>query len=51
MLIKLLTYFFNILIGRLPEDKKKQLWEGFNKLLTEAVKAGAEGAIKGAMKK
>ena len=50
MLLMLLDKLFGILIGKLPKDKKKELKEGFIKLLKEAVKAGAEGAAKGLKK-
>lgn len=47
MIIKLLTFLFNKVIGELPEDKRKELMEAFNKVMTEAVKATTEGAIEG----
>lgn len=47
MIIKLLKFFFNKLIGNLPEEDRKVLWVKFNQLLESA----AEGAVKGAMKK
>jgi hypothetical protein len=50
MIIKLLTLLFNTLIGKLPEDTKKELEGKFTSLITEVVKAGAKGAVEG-MKK
>lgn len=50
MILKLLTFLFESLIGRLPENKRKELADKFTDLLTEVVKASAEGAIKGMAK-
>lgn len=49
MIIWLLKKSFAILIGKLPEDTKRKLWLDFNELLKEAIKAGAEGAVAGAI--
>lgn len=51
MIIKLLTFLFGKIIGNLPEDKRKELWNKFTTLLDEAIKAAAAGAVQGAMKK
>ena len=48
MLIILIRKLFNVFIGKVPEGKKEQLKEDFEKLLSSVVKAAAEGAVKGA---
>lgn len=47
MIIKLLSWLFNKVIGNFPEEKKDYFWLRFNQLMAEVVKAGAEGAVKG----
>lgn len=49
MIIKLLGFLFKKVIADLPEEKKRELWVKFSILMTEVVKAAAEGAAEGAM--
>lgn len=51
MIIYILKKFFKIVIGNLPEEKKRELWIKFNILLEEVVKAAAAGAVSSVMKK
>lgn len=46
MIIKLLTSLFNILIGKLPDDKKEELKNAFGELIKQAVAGAVQGAIK-----
>lgn len=49
MIINILKFLFNKLIGQLPEATKRKLWFDFNDLLREVAKAAAEGAVAGAI--
>jgi len=51
MLIKLLKFLFGKLIGSLTPEQKREFWEKFNILISEATKAAVAGAIEGATKK
>ena len=46
MMLKLLKAVFEVVIGKLPEDKKQQLREDFLKLAAAITKAFAEGAVR-----
>lgn len=46
MIIFLLKKLFGVLIGKLPEEQKKELWSKFLELLSVAIKSAAEGAVK-----
>jgi len=50
MIIKLLKYLFNNVIGRLPEAEREKYREQFNELLECIIRAAAEGAVRGAKK-
>ena len=50
MIIKLLSFLFLKLIGNLSKDQKQALKKRFDELLSEAIKAGAEGAVSGLKK-
>lgn len=51
MIIKLITMLFGILIGKLPQKTKDELRARGKQLLLDAIKASAEGAVRGTMKK
>jgi hypothetical protein len=48
MILKLLNFCFEKLVGKVPEYKKQEFRNRFVLLLTEVTKAAAEGAVKGA---
>ena len=49
MLIKAFNFIFEMIIGKVPEDKKRELRLTFRDLLREIFKAGVEGAVAGAI--
>lgn len=51
MILKLLTFLFGSLIGKLPPETKKDLEDKFTNLLAEVVKAGVAGTIEGMKKR
>lgn len=50
MILKLLTFLFEKLIGRLPEEQRDTLRKEFGELLVKVIEAGAKGAAEGAAK-
>ena len=47
----MLKRMFGVLVGRVPKEDRGKYWTAFTTLITEVVKAGAEGAVKGAKEK
>ena len=47
MLLKLTSFLFNMVIGKLPPEKRDKYKKELSSLLVNVVKAGAEGAAKG----
>jgi hypothetical protein len=48
MLIWILKTTFSKLVGNVPPEKKKLVWEKFQELLTALAEAGVKGAVEGA---
>jgi len=49
MLIKSFKFIFEILVGKVPENKRAYYREVFSQFIQDVVRAGAEGAAKGAV--
>lgn len=47
MILKMLSFFFEKLIGTIPEPRKTELRDSFKTLLVSVVEAGAKGAVEG----
>lgn len=48
MIVKTISFLFGKLVGRVPEPRRTELRNNLEDLLVEVVRAGAEGAVKGA---
>jgi hypothetical protein len=44
MIVKMISFLFNKIIGRVPPEQRKELEKKFMVVLTEAIKAGVAGA-------
>lgn len=44
MIIKMISFLFGQIIGKVPPEKRKELEAKFMVVLTEAIKAGVAGA-------